>query len=82
MKNKSVPCKKSDKLVKDLKRDVKPLDLEKPIKDCEKAQATERKRVRLPEETCKPMSGVEEALEELYRERRLDEERLKRKYKL
>jgi len=37
------------------------------------------KKPELLEEACKPMTGVEEALEELGKERRLDEERLERK---
>jgi hypothetical protein len=37
------------------------------------------KKPWLLEEACKPMLGGEEALRELYRERRLDEERLERK---
>jgi len=37
------------------------------------------KKPWLLEQACKPLSGGERMLEELYRERRLDEERLERK---
>jgi predicted CopG family antitoxin len=37
------------------------------------------KKPQLLREACKPAPGVEEALDELHRERRLDEERLERK---
>jgi hypothetical protein len=37
------------------------------------------KKPQLLEEACKPLSGGEEMLNELYRERKLDEERLERK---
>jgi len=37
------------------------------------------KNPKLLDEACKPMEGAEEALEELYQERKLDEERLERK---
>jgi len=37
------------------------------------------KKPWLLEEACKPLSGKEEMLDELYRERKLDEERLERK---
>jgi hypothetical protein len=41
--------------------------------------AEREKKPSLLDEACKPVSGAEEALEELYRERRLDEGRLERK---
>jgi len=37
------------------------------------------KKPQLLEEACKPIPGAEEALRELYMERKLDEERLERK---
>lgn len=37
------------------------------------------KKPHLLDEACKPLSGAEEALKELYAERKLDEERLERK---
>jgi len=39
----------------------------------------EEKKPQLLDEACKPLPEVEKALEELYVERRLDEERLERK---
>jgi len=41
--------------------------------------AEREKNPHLLEEACKPVLGAEEALEGLYRERRLDERRLERK---
>jgi len=41
--------------------------------------AEREKKPWLLEEACKPLSGGKEMLDELYRERKLDEERLERK---
>ncbi len=41
-----------------------------------------RKRPKLLIEACQPIEGAEEALMELYRERRMDEERAERKHGL